>query len=65
MCLPNNQPKVIIYRNYKNFDNSQFSEDSLCEIKTLAPLNKNISFFHNQCIVVLDENMALKNKSIS
>ena len=64
MYLPNNQPKVIIYRNYKNFDNSQFSEDSLCEIKTLAPLNKNISIFHNQCIVVLEKYGPEKQKHI-
>ena len=55
MYLPNNQPKlkVITYRDYKNFDNSRFFEELMCEIKKLGPLNKNISIFHNVCIEVL------------
>ena len=55
MYLPNNQPKVITYRDYKNFDNSHFSEELLSEIKKLGPLNKNISIFHNVCIEVLEK----------
>ena len=33
MYLPNNPPNVITYRDYKNFDNSRFSEELLSEIK--------------------------------
>ena len=47
MYLPNNQPKVITYRDYINFDNSRFSEELLSEIKILEPLNENTSIFHN------------------
>ena len=46
MYPPNNQPKVITYRDYKNVGNSRFSEESLSEIKKLGPLNKNISICH-------------------
>ena len=55
MYLPNNQPKGITYRDYKNFDNSHFSEELLSEIKKFGPLNKNISIFHNVCIEVLEK----------
>ena len=55
MYLPNNQPKVITYRDYKNYDNNCFSEELLSEIKKLGPLNKNISIFHNVCIEVLEK----------
>ena len=64
MYLPNNQPKVITYRDYKNFDNSRFSEELLSEIKKLGPLNKNISIFHNVCIEVLEKYSPGKQKYI-
>ena len=64
MYLPNNQPKVITYRDYKNFDNSHFSEELLSEIKKLGPLNKNISIFHNVCIEVLEKYALEKQKYI-
>ena len=64
MYLPNNQPKVITYRDYKNFDNSHFSEELLYEIKKLGPLNKNISIFHNTCIAVLEKYAPEKRKYI-
>ena len=64
MYLPNNQPKVVTYRDYKNFDNSRFSEELLSEIKKLAPLNKNISIFHNVCIEVLEKYAPEKRKCI-
>ena len=55
MYLPNIQPKVITYKDYKSFDNSPFSEELLYEIKKLGPLNKNISIFHNKYIAVLEK----------
>ena len=55
MYPPNNQPKVITYRDYKNYDNNCFSEELLSEIKKLGPLNKNISIFHNVCIEVREK----------
>ena len=55
MCLLNNPPKVIIYRDHKNFDKSHFSEELLSEIKKLGPLNKNESIFHNVSIEVLEK----------
>ena len=64
MYLPNNQPKVITYRDYKNFDNSRFSEELLSEIKKLGPLNKNISIFYNVCIEVLEKYSPGKQKYI-
>ena len=62
MYLPNNQPKVITYRGYKNFDNSRFSEELMSEIKKLGPLNKNISIFHNVSIEVLEKYVTEKQK---
>ena len=62
MYLPNNQPKVITYRDYKNFDNSRFSEELMSEIKKLGPLNKNISIFHNVSIGVLEKYVTEKQK---
>ena len=64
MYLPNNQPKVITYRDYKNFDNSRFSEELLYEIKKLGPLNKNINIFHNICFAVLEKYAPEKRKYI-
>ena len=65
MYLPNNKPKVIIYRDYKNFDISPFFEELLSEIKKLGPLNKNMSIVLNVCIVLkFMKNMLLKNKGI-
>ena len=64
MCLSNNQPNVISYRDDKNFDNSRFSEELLSEIKKLGPLNKNISIFHNVCIEVLEKYASEKQKYI-
>ena len=64
MYLPNNHPKIITYRDYKNFDNSRFSEELLYEIKKLGPLNKNISIFHNTCIAVLEKYAPEKRKYI-
>ena len=64
MYLPNNQPKIKTYIDYKNFDNSGFSEELLFEIKKLGPLNKNISIFHNVCIEVLIEYAPEKQKYI-
>ena len=63
MYLPNNPPKVITYRDCKNFDNSRFSEEFLSEMKKLGPVNKNISIFHNIGIEVL-EKYTLKNESL-
>ena len=64
MYLPNNQPKVITYRDYKNFDNSRFSEELLSEIKQLGPLNKNIIIFRNVFINVLEKYAPEKQKYI-
>ena len=62
MYLPNNQPKVITYRDYKNFDNSRFSEGLLSKINKLEQLNKNISIFHIVCIEVLEKYAPEKQK---
>ena len=63
MYLSNNQPKVISYQVYKNFDSSRFSEELLSEIKKLGPLNINI--FHNVCIEVLEKYASEKQKYIN
>ena len=65
MHLPNNQPKVITYRDCKNFDNSCFPETLLSEIKKLRPLKKNINIFHNVCIEGLEKYAPDKRKYIS
>ena len=64
MYLPNNQPKVMTYRDYKNFDNSRFSEVLLSKIKKLGLLSKNASIFHNVCIEVLQKYAPEKPKHI-
>ena len=64
MYLPNNQPKVITYRDYKNLDNSRSFEELLSEIKKLGPLNKNISIFQNVCIEVFEKYAPEKQKYI-
>ena len=61
---PNNQPKVITYRDNKNFDNSHFSKVFLSEIKKLGPLIKKISIFHNVCIEVLEKYVPKTRKYI-
>ena len=40
MYLPNNQPKVITYRDYKNFNNSRFSEELLFDDPIIAATHK-------------------------
>ena len=65
MYLSNNQPKVISYQVYKNFDSSRFSEELLSEIKKLGPLNKNINIFHNVCIEVIEKYASEKQKYIN
>ena len=64
MYPPNNQPKVITYKDYKNFDNSRFSEELFCESKKLGPLNKNVNIFYNVCIEVLEKYVSEKQKYI-
>ena len=63
MYRSNNQPKVITYRG-SNYDNSRFYEELLPEIKTLGPVNKNISIFHNVCIEILETYAPEKQKYI-
>ena len=65
MYSPNNQPKFITYRDYKNFGNSRFSEELLSEIKKLGPLKKNINIFHNVCIEGFEKCAPEKRKYIS
>ena len=64
MYLPNNQSKVIAYREYKNFENNRFSEELLSETKKLEPLNKNISIFYNVSIEVFEKYAPEKQKYI-
>ena len=64
MYLPNNPPNVITFRDYKNFDNSRFSEELLSEIKKRRSLNKNTSIFHNVCIKFLEKHTPEKEKYI-
>ena len=45
MYLPNEQPKIITYREYKIFDNKCFLEVSLFELDKLGSLTKNIEMF--------------------
>ena len=64
MYLPNNQPRVITYRDYKNFDNSRSSEELLSEIKKPGPLNRIMSIFHNACMEALEKYASKKHKYI-
>ena len=52
------------YMDYKNFDNSRFSEELLSEIKKLGSLNKNIRIFRNVCIEVFEKYAPEKLKYI-
>ena len=45
MYLPNEQPKIVTYREYKIFDNKCFLEESLFELDKLGSLTKNIEMF--------------------
>lgn len=42
LYLPNNQPKIISYRNYKHFDNKRFLKDFQLELEKLGSLSENI-----------------------
>ena len=64
MYLPINQPRVITNRDYKNFDNSRFSEELLSEIKKPGPLNRIMSIFHNACMEALEKYASKKHKYI-
>ena len=62
MYLPNNQPKVITYRDYKNIGVTVLFLRSCC-LKP-GPLNKIISIFHNVFIEVLEKYVPEKQKYI-
>ena len=64
MHQPNHQPKVITYRQHKNFDSSRLSEELLFEIKKLGPLNENINIFRNVCTEVLEKHAPEKQTYI-
>ena len=63
MYLPIDQPKVITYKDYKNFDNKCFLEEFQLELDVLGSLAKYVEIFQNVCIKVLDK-YAPKNKNM-
>ena len=62
--LPNEQPKIITYRECKIFDNKSFLEESLFELDKLGSLTENIEMFQNVCINVLDKSDLEKQKYV-
>ena len=65
MYLPNNPPNVITFRDYKNFDNSRFSEELLSglRLRNVDHWIKTQAFFITYVSNFL-KNIPLKKKSI-
>ena len=55
---------VSLTEDYKNFDNTRFSEELMSEIQKLGPLNRSKSIFHYVSIEVLEKYAPEKRKYI-
>ena len=55
-------PKLIIYRKYKNFDNLLFREEFLSKFKDLLANDKNLKGFQEYCLLILNSLAPLKTK---
>ena len=63
MTFPKLTPKIITYRNYKNFDNNAFSEEISrhCNITSFEDIDDNFQSFLDVCIKAL-ENLPQKSQ---
>ena len=57
-------PKVIIYRDYKYFDNEKFSNELENELSKIEPLTLNYNIFKDACMDVVNKHAPLKRKYI-
>ena len=57
-------PKVIIYRDYKYFDNEMFSIELENELSKIGLLILNYDIFKNVCMGVINKHVPLKRKYI-
>ena len=57
-------PKIIIYRDYKYFDNEMFSNGLENELSKIGSLTLNYDIFKNACMDVINKHAPLKRKYI-
>ena len=57
-------PKVIIDRDYKYFDNEKFGNELENELRKIGPLTLNYSIFKNISLGVINKHASLKKKFI-
>ena len=57
-------PKVIIYRDYKYFDNEMFSNELENELSKIGSLTLNYDIFKNVCMDVTNKYAPLKRNRI-
>ena len=57
-------PKVIIYRDYKCFDNEKFSNELENELSKIGSLTLNYDIFKNVCMDIVNKHAPLKRKYI-
>ena len=57
-------PKVIIYRDYKYFDNEKFSNELENELSKIGSLTLNYDTFKNVCMDVVNKHTPSKRKYI-
>ena len=57
-------PKVIIYRDYKYFNNEKFSSELENELSKIGSLSLNYDIFKNFCMDVVNKHAPLKRKCI-
>ena len=57
-------PKVIVYREYKYFDNEKFSNELENELSKIRSLTLNYDIFKNVCMDVVKKHAPLKRKYI-
>ena len=57
-------PKLIVYRKYKNFDNLLFREEFLSKLKHLLPNDKSLKIFQDSCLQILNSLAPLEAKYV-
>ena len=62
MLLKKKDSKVIIYRDYKYFDNEMFSNELENELKKIGSLTLNYDIFKNFCMDAINKHAPLKRK---
>ena len=62
MLLKKKDSKVIIYRDYKYFDNEMFSNELENELRKIGSLTLNYDIFKNVCMDAINKHAPLKRK---